>query len=72
VADGYAVTGRAREPYYGCYPFIPRSEEIALAGGWVLLREFEGPIGPTMWRPRRCASGGAGGAGRTPLRVDRD
>jgi hypothetical protein len=51
VADGYAVTGGAREPYYGCYPCIPRSEEIALAGDWVLLREFESPIGPTMWRP---------------------
>jgi hypothetical protein len=51
VADGYAVTGGAREPYYGCYPCIPRSEEIALAEGWVLLWELESPIGPTMWRP---------------------
>jgi hypothetical protein len=50
VVPGYAVTGGAREPYYGCVDCIPRANELDPAK-WTLLREFPGPSEPTPWRP---------------------
>lgn len=50
VADGYLVTGGAREPYYGCSHCIPRAANVP-AERWTLLVELPSPIPPAAWRP---------------------
>jgi len=50
TADGYVVTGGAREPYYGCSHCIPRAANLS-PERWTLLKEIPSPIPPTVWRP---------------------
>src|SRR5579885_488897 len=49
VADGYAVTGGGREPYFGCNTCIARAMELD-PDRWILLKEFPGPREPVAWR----------------------
>lgn len=50
VRTGYAVTGGAREPYYGCVACIPLAEELNPIT-WKLLREWAPPPPDAPWWP---------------------
>jgi len=50
VTNAYAVTGGAREPYYGCLDCVLRAQDVP-TDRWKLLKEFPDPIGvPVPWR----------------------